>query len=216
MRWCRLHASTLAVVLGAVSLMLAVLAAAQADLLYDHGSRLAMGTVPEWMAGAGTVATFAAVWVAVQQLRIGRNERDSLEAERQALAATREAERQDHVMSQARLIAVGSSTGAVGDQQLYIANHSEAPIFDLRIDPDSPVDATVKVHPAFARHSHQLPMLAPTGTTPPFVFAQGAGQLRLAPTEYVSFAFTDARGARWRRVGSAQPEQILGDDTAQS
>ena len=28
-------------------------------------------------------------------------------------------------------------------------------------------------------------------------------------TEYVEFTFTDARGARWRRLGSAQPEQQL-------
>ena len=67
-QWFKKHTGWLAIGFGAVALVLAVVVAIQADLLYDGGSRLVLGTVPEWLSGIGAFATFAVVWVAVQQL----------------------------------------------------------------------------------------------------------------------------------------------------
>jgi hypothetical protein len=221
--WCKRHATALAIVFAALALVLFVVVLAQAEMLYTKGWRLALGTVPEWMAGFGTVFTAIAALAAFGTLSVATKERQSLEAERQALAAQREDERRDHVMSQARLIVVeqipGSNPGQPLKPFITIRNHSSMPIFNLHIDYASRRDSRVTVEepiagtgdpPVVFGHPMDRPVLRPNETTHLFAEAlriMGTIPMDTPNTEYVGFTFTDARGARWRRLGSDQPEQ---------
>ncbi len=55
-----------------------------------------------------------------------------------------------------------------------------------------------------------VPVLAPAEVTTALTVI--GGDQSTARTELVTFTFTDARGSRWRRVGSGQPELVMGDD----
>ena len=116
------------------ALVLSAVVLAQAEMLYTEGWRLALGTVPEWMAGFGTVFTAIAALAAFGTLSVATKGRQSLETERQALAAQRETERRDHVMSQARLIIVEPAPEVPvlprsKPDDVVIRNHSSAPVF---------------------------------------------------------------------------------------
>jgi len=147
--WCKRQAGTLAVALGVSVVILAVVVGVQAAMLYARGWRIAWGTVPEGAAAFGSVAAFGALWVAAQEWRSGQRERRAVDQERRDLAAAREAERRDHVMSQARLIIVepvalapqpfGSEARPI-DRYMIIRNHSSEPVFNLHIDHRSPKD----------------------------------------------------------------------------
>jgi hypothetical protein len=242
--WRRNRATTLAVAFAALALVLFVVVLAQAEMLYTDGWRLALGTVPEWMAGFGTLftalaalAAFGTLSVATHEWEGSENERQLLEKERQAadkerraLAATREAERRDHVMSQARLIIVEPAQPAwvvlprSKPDDVVIRNHSSAPIFNIHIDDSyvleskggkcaatemyiwsgNPNDALVYSMPL------DIPVLAPGEAT---ARLSVGGQPVSERTEWVGFSFTDAQGARWRRVGSQQPVQELESDS---
>lgn len=212
--WSKRHAGILAIGFGVTTLGLAVVVAFQAAMLHTRGWRVPLGTMPEWLSGVGALATFGAVWVAVQQLRIGQKERKSLETERQALAATREAERRDHEMSQARLIIAEIAPA----RDFVVKNHSAAPIFDLIIHAESPLDPRVRVFVRDANQnlfgSNRQPVLAPGESSAGLHLQNSPSNLpiRGPVTEHVGFTFTDARGARWRRHGSEQPVQLLKAD----
>lgn len=211
-QWFKEHTGWLAIGFGAVALLLAVVVAIQVELLYDGGSRLVLGTVPEWLSGIGAFATFAVVWIAVQQLATAQKERMSVERERKALAETREAEREDRDMSQARLIIVASPSGLP-----VIANHSSAPIFNLEVEGISPVDPGVTLANASDHHAGiGARVLKPGETTDAIrvMFYGDSNKTRdqtIAQFNYVSFTFTDARGSRWRRTGSEQPIKLLNE-----
>jgi hypothetical protein len=219
---------------GAVALVLATIVGAQAEVLYDKGSRLAMGIVPEWMAGFGTMFTAVAAAAAFLSFRVAARERQSLEKERQAadherraLAAVREAERRDQIMAQARRIL---PVRVVHDPSLtlpqrrsrfewVIQNRSDEAISDLHIDLVSPKDRLVTVEEYVPperdpdgvvtyKHPADIPVLLPGDATPPLrVVISGYGSA--SHVEYICFTFTDVRGNRWRRLGNEQPAQIL-------
>jgi hypothetical protein len=214
-RWCNRHAGWLAVGFGVLSVALATLVVAQAITLHAQGWRMAMGTFPEWMSGFGTLFTAIAAYAAFLALRIATNdwegserERGSLDKERQALAKARDAERRDHDISQARLIIVDYSVG-----QLVVVNHSNAPIFNLAVQGVSPKDPAAGLYSADGHLAPREKVVLPPGQKSEPInihFGPGARQESLRDhTQHVDFTFTDARGARWRRIGSQQPVQLL-------
>lgn len=224
--WCRRHAGLLALGFGITTAALIVVVVLQAAMLHTRGWWIALGTVPEWLSGVGALATFAAVWVAVKQLSIGQAERTSLENERTALANTREAERRDHEMSQARLIIIEPVRTATESLpawrkygELLVHNHSAAPVFDLLLEFVSPIDEHTTVeeltsddtgNPCY-RPAQNRPVLPPDQATAPFFVTTSGNKLNPDRAKYVAFRFTDARGLRWRRIGGEQPVQLLND-----
>jgi hypothetical protein len=228
----RNRATALAVAFAALALVLFVVVLAQAEMLYTEGWRLALGTVPEWMAGFGTVFTAIAALAAFGTLSVATKERQSLETERHALAAQRDAERRDHVMSQARLIIVEPAPVAYYEEppgsnpyDVVIRNHSSAPVFNLHIGDNyvlkskGKMASTQEFRPDFRdirpddpySIPRNVPVLAPGDAT---ALLTVRGQPMRERTEWVGFSFTDAQGARWRRVGSQQPVQELESDTS--
>ncbi|PJE01325.1 MAG: hypothetical protein CK428_31435 [Mycobacterium sp.] len=222
--------------LSTLSLVLGVVAVAQAIELYAQGWRMALGTFPDWMAGFGTIFTATAAVAAYRTFKVAahewegaekerkalESERQKADNERQALAATREAERQDHAMSQARLIIAQPKPPNIGElisgalvelparqRDVQIHNHSNEPVFNLQVEEESACAEDVRVWqslnpPAMPEH---VPVLQGGQSTKGFVVVGNHG---VTPnTELIEFAFTDARGARWRRLGSKQPVQIL-------
>lgn len=235
-QWWNRNAAWLAAVFVIVGVVLGMLAIAQAIDLHARGWRWDLGTVPAWVGGIGSFAAFGALWVAAQQWRLGQADRRLADEERRALAETRDAERQDHLISQARLIVVESVrresqrhnriTGELAVREhAVIRNHSSEPVFNLHVEhestkgknhftqeyqPERDTDDDNHFHPYLGIPFRDTPVLGPGqatadinivnmhDTTGPF-------------NELVVFTFTDARGARWRRIGSRQPVRILGE-----
>ncbi|WP_454561371.1 hypothetical protein [Mycobacterium haemophilum] len=222
--------------------MLSALAVAQAIELHAQGWRMAMGTLPEWMSGFGTLFTAIAAVAAFRALRIAtrdwegaEKERQALEAERRKadkerreLAAIREAERQDHLVSQARSVIVEPFVLMDDDgkpnpnRHIVIRNHSNSAILNLHVDPRSPKNSIVTmeqfisgsgINRQYRTKVADLPVLGPGEATPVIYPCGGGIPWDESATEYVGFSFTDVRGARWYRLGSEQPVQILGADS---
>jgi hypothetical protein len=205
----------------AATVVLIVVVCFQAAMLHSKGWRTPLGTLPEWITAFGVVAAFLTLWVAARGFQSAEKERQSLEEERQALAATREAERRDHVISQARLIIVehaphvplawgGQDPPAPGRRDVLIRNHSDAPIFNLHIEGHPTGNDDVLLSQNFATGRSRpadMAVLAADQATE-LLIVEGS-DADTPSTEYVEFTFTDARGARWRRLGSQQPIQEL-------
>jgi hypothetical protein len=231
--WCKRHAGWLAIIFAVLAVVLLGVVCFQAWMLHSRGWRIALGTVPEWGSAAFTGIAAIGVVAAFGSLRIVRREWES-----------EQGERRDQLANQARLIVVEEvppaemvppaneaprrPDGKPEYRYVVIRNHSQEPVFNVRIPDGSHLETKKKMpwitsvaevraqHEAgsfssptlhvFHRHTPDLvPVLAP---------GQATFQLHLAtvprdeqPTEYVFFTFTDARGARWSRLGSAQPEQ---------
>jgi hypothetical protein len=205
-----------------------VVAATQRIELDDRHLHIEWGNAAEWLAGVGSTAAFGALLYAAREWRSGQAERRSVEAERQKadkerrdLAAARDAERRDHEISQARLAIVEHaefvSRGWGGDDQPHpahrdaiIRNYSDAPVFHLHIEEHLTSNDDVRVWESFAAHRGRpadWPVLAANGATGVLMIS---GNQEDAPsTEFVEFTFTDGRGARWRRIGSSQPVQLI-------
>jgi hypothetical protein len=206
--WCNRHAGWLATGFCLLTVVLGVLAVAQAIELHAQGWRIAMGTIPEWMAGFGTIFTAIAAVAAYLAFRVTA------------------AERRDHEMSQARLIIIEPVKIQYFDLpawrkygELEVHNHSTAPVFDLLLEFVSPKDAHTTIeelttddngNPTY-RLAQNRPVLLPHQSTPPFFVTQSGNQLNPDRWKYVAFRFTDARGLRWRRTGGEQPVQLFDD-----
>lgn len=233
--WWKRHSGWLAIVFAALALVLLVVVGCQAEMLYARGWRLSLGSVPEWLAGFGTGFTAIAALAAYRTLKIAAGQWDD-----------EQAQRREQVMRQAQLIVVEAvpraemvppanqvpvrPDGKPAYRYVVIHNHSQEPVFNVRIPDGSHLETKEKMpwitsvaevraqqedgsfsspRPTIVhRHTPDLvPVLAP---------GQATFQLHLEtvprdeqPTEYVFFTFTDARGARWRRLGSEQPVQII-------
>jgi hypothetical protein len=112
---------------------------------------------------------------------------------------------------------------------VLMRNHSQEPVFNIRIAQQSPKQptppTTVTVSEVASQEEASGSFRSPTPTivhraTPSLIPVLGPGQTTFQlnvsgvprteeVTEYVSFTFTDNRGAQWRRLGNGQPEQIL-------
>lgn len=228
--WWKRHSGVLAVVFATTTALLVVVVGYQALMLHDRGWRWDLGTVPAWLSGIGAFATFGALWVATQQWKLGQADRRLADEERRALAAAREGENHDQHIRQARLVIVEQFDLLLGvgrpnpNRHVVIRNHSNDPVFNLHIDPTSPKNRYILMeeltsapdssgiladHDRHYRHSApDIPVLSPGLAT--YVIYPSGGIPRDEPaTEYVGFSYTDVRGARWHRLGSEQPVQIL-------
>jgi hypothetical protein len=205
--WWKRNAGWLAIVFAAVALVLLVAVGFQAAMLYSKGWRIPLGTVPESVSAVGTAVAAIGVLAAFGSLRIVRREWESQQA------------------NQAGLIIVElvpappppfGSEALPRDRYVVIRNHSNEPVFNLRIDRvlPKPMDRfgiqfeeripTADGSTRFTIPPALVPVLAP-GKATADIRVQGL-PMGETVTEYTSFTFTDARGAKWRRLGSGQPE----------
>jgi hypothetical protein len=219
----RTHAHVVTYVCSAAATVLAI-----AALVHTPTFRFELGNVAEWLAAIGSFAAFGALLFAAREWRSGQEERRSLETERQKvdqerrdLAAARDAERRDHEMSQSRLVIVehppfesrswgGDDPPHPSQRDAIIRNYSAAPVFHLHIEEHLTDNDDVRVWENFAQHRGRpadwtvLAAGEPTG-----VLTVVGNRGDTPSTEFVEFTFTDSRGARWRRVGTSQPVQLL-------
>lgn len=220
---------TLALTLVAIVFVLGGGFTIQASMLHTHW-RVELGTLPDWLAGCGTIAAFITLVFVARQWKASETDRQTLETERQeadserrSLAAAREAERHDFEASQARLIIVehephvnrqwsGSDPPLPAHRRALIRNRSDMPVFHLHIE-ESPAEfgGEVYVFENLAEGRSRppdRPVFSPDESTGNLLVAGNSGDT--ASTEYVVFTFTDARGTRWRRMGSGQPVRLVG------
>lgn len=217
----------LAITLGAMVLVLSGGFGIQASMLHTNW-RIDLGTLPDWLAGLGTIAAFITLIFVARQWKASETDRQALETERRAvdterraLAAAREAERHDFEASQARLIIVeqephvdhswgGSNPPPPSRRNARIVNRSSAPVFHLRIEQEPrefAAEVTVLEILRQGRGAPDGPVFSPGESTERLLVAGNSGDT--PSTEYVAFIFTDARGVQWRRVGSGQPVRLL-------
>ncbi|HSS25900.1 MAG TPA: hypothetical protein VLL82_16225 [Mycobacterium sp.] len=210
--WCKHHPGLLANLFAVLAVVLLGVVCIQAWMLHSRGWRIALGTVPEWGSAAFTGIAALGVLAAFDNLRIVRRQWES------------------QLANQATLIIVEpvpappppfGSEAKPRDRYVVIQNHSTEPVFNLRIDRRSPkprdkfgthFEERVPTTDGSIRHTappNLVPVLSPRGATAE-IRAQSLPMTE-TPTEYVSFTFTDARGAGWRRLGSEQPVPIKRD-----
>jgi hypothetical protein len=230
--WYERHAGWLAILFASLAFILLAVVSVQAVMLHSRGWRLVMGSLPEWVSAGGTVIAAFGVLAAFGSLRIVRREWES-----------QQAERRDELANQARLIVVEDvpraemvppanqarprPDGKPEYRYVVIRNHSQEPVFNVRIPDGSSVE-TKKTLPwvtsvaEVRAQKEDGSFFSPTPTVvhqhpPELVPVLAPGQatfqldLQTVPrdeqvTEHVYFTFTDARGARWQRLGSEQPK----------
>lgn len=90
-QWCRRHVAVFAVVFAAVALVLVGVVVVQAAMLHARGWRVAWGTMPDWFAGVGGLATIAALIVAWLVYRNDVKTRADDERQRAAIERRRQA-----------------------------------------------------------------------------------------------------------------------------
>jgi hypothetical protein len=151
--------------------------------------------VVDWVSAlgevAGAVGTVAAVvvalWVSNRSMRQQR------------------AEQADREAGQARLITVDFYR-ADGRWWVRTTNHSAAPVFDVQIDEVRHTVGTSEIE-SVPGHPAELAKLA-AGQDNDRAVAVGDG-VNPSTGDVVVLRFLDARGLRWRREGTAQPQRVL-------
>jgi hypothetical protein len=216
-------------VFAALAVVLVVVVCFQADRLYGQGWDTPLGTLPEWLAALGSLSTLGVLALAVGEWRRGRRERrDQLANQARGIIV--------EAVPVAEQVAPANTADPRPDMQpeyryVLIRNHSTAPVFNVHILSESPrrtkshqvINVAEVVPPEKSRGSMRMAdgsafpgvfYRQPPDLIPELAPGQATFQLHLEevprgeqPTEYVSFSFTDARGARWRRLGSQQPIQ---------
>jgi hypothetical protein len=232
--WCKRNAGTLAIVLAVLALVLLVVVCFQAVMLHSKGWRMALGTVPEWGSAAFTGVAAIGVLAAFGSLQIVRREWESEQDERRDQLANQARLIVVEDVPPAELVPPANEAPPWPDMKpeyryVRIRNHSKEPVFNLRIPHESPKQTTPHapmtvsevVPPEKARGSVRArqPHIfhrVPPDLIPVLAPGQATFQLHLPTvprgeqvTEYVGFTFTDAKGARWQRIGSQQPQQQL-------
>jgi hypothetical protein len=238
--WCKHHAGLLANLFAVLAVVLLGVVCVQAWMLHSRGWRIALGTVPEWASAAFTGIAAIGVLAAFGNLRIVRREWESEQAERRDQLANQARRIIVEAVPVAEMVPPANQAPPRPDLQpeyryVVIRNHSEEPVFNVRIPHESPkrtppspvtnvmevmsaVDARGSVRRAdgspiegvFRLGSPRLvPVLAPGQATPQLDLPTVPRDEQ--PTEYVFFTFTDARGAEWQRLGSEQPVPIKRD-----
>ena len=192
--WWKRHAGWLAVVFAVVALVLGVVVIAQALMLYWRGWRFALGTIPEWLAGAGSIAVFATLWVTVSEWRHARRER------------------RDQLANQARGIIVepwvppsSMPRQEPNGRYVVIRNHSTQPVLNLRAEHLTLRDKFTnfrQVDPTTGDHTlppSLVPVLAPGEATNPFLARERP--VGATVTEYLFFQLYRCAG---RGLGTAR------------
>lgn len=178
--WLERHLGNVLIVV-AVSALIVVIGI-QSAMLHAQGWRLELGSLADWVQAVGTLAAFGALLYAAREWRASQ------------------AERRDARADQARLIVMGpadsselDSSGVPTDApHVVVRNHSASPVFELVVRRVAVQSIATVTHPVVRPGTHTSPVSVQAWTD--------MGGL--------TFTFTDARGCRWRRTGSGQPEQI--------
>lgn len=155
------------------------------------------GTVPDWLAGVGTVG---ALVVALVLLSHDRRARREVEEERRRAQASR-------VVCWLEAVEVLTP---VGDRrvELVLHNGSEEPVFDCRVHVDLDAAATSTFRDGGRRLTLAEPMLPPGQTRRPLslpVFD--------LPHASAGMAFTDTSNRRWGRGHNGRLSQLVDDST---
>lgn len=176
----------------------AVIAIQRVELDKKH-LHIEFGNLAEWLAGAGSLAAFGALFYASRQWRQAQ------------------IERRDQQADQARLIVAEPV-----DPSLYtpppvykwpvtVSNRSPSPIFNVSV-----VDAdedTMLMHmggsPFQLSRPVGQPVLQPGEKTRSVTVLGVEPTEQMPSTEYLIFTYTDAHGRRWRRTGSGQSVRLL-------
>lgn len=233
--WWKRNASWLSVVFAILALALLVVVCVEAAMLHSHGWRIALGTMPEWVSAAFTGIAAIGVLAAFDNLRIVRREWESQQADRRDELAKQARLIGVEAVPRAEMVPPANEVPVRPDgkpeyRYVVIRNHSQEPVFNVRI-PDGSHAETKTAMPwiisiaevraqqedgsffspqptIVSRHPPELvPVLAPGQAT--FQLHPETVPRDEQPTEYVFFTFTDARGARWQRHGSQQPERLF-------
>jgi hypothetical protein len=102
-KWCKRHLGAVSLLLAVIVLLLSAVVVIQAVLLHADGWRVAWGTMPDWLAAVGGVATVGALFVAWRVYLHAKETRD----EDETLRDDAERKRQDaERRQQAELITV--------------------------------------------------------------------------------------------------------------
>ncbi|MCV7402689.1 hypothetical protein H7K24_21355 [Mycobacterium fragae] len=226
-RWKR-NVGWLAIVFAAVALALLVIVCLQAAMLHSKGWRILMGSLPEYLAAFGSLSTLGVLALAVDEWRRDQRERRDQLANQARLIIVESVPRAEMVppANQAPV----RPDGKPEYRYVVIRNRSQEPIFNVRIPDGSHLETKEKMPwitsvAEVRAQSEDGSFYSPTPTIvhrhvpdliPVLAPGQATFQLHLAtvprdqqPTEYVFFTFTDARGTKWQRMGSRQPERLL-------
>lgn len=164
------------------------------------------GSVPDWIAGIGSLLAFAAFSIAfIWEVRKRRHD-DQLRLVADHQAAE---DRRDEKARQARLI-FGEHAGSFPTQaRVKVHNASGAPIFNLDVNILlGPTEASVKPVQTTRRRP------GPTGLAPHDEVEIWLDLVAPIPADEnrrfigIQMDFTDAHGSRWRRIDDEQPHLI--------
>lgn len=202
--WWKRRASWLAISFAALALVLVAVICVQAAMLHSRGWRMSLGTLPEYLAAVGSLATFGVLWFTAAEFRRGQRERRDREAGQAQLIVVEHVPYEDHTWG-------GSNPPAPGRRDVVIRNRSKEPVFGLHIE-EYASGSDVRVFQRSARAGvrvapSDLAVLAAGEATVPLGVLGGDEQI--SSTEHVEFSFTDPRQRRWRRRGNGQPERVL-------
>jgi hypothetical protein len=204
-QWDR-YTSDLACFFAALALIFGLVAGVQRVQLHDRHLWVDWGTVPEWIAGIGSLIAFGALLVAVWEWRSGQVERRDREADQARLIIV------EPVKPAAD--GVGSLVWYQNDEPapyLVVCNHSTTPVFNLQVASlDENGEGTLvwlsrKVGGKM-RYPRLVPVLRPNDATEELMVASGS--MGLTGIEAITFTFTDAAGRDWSRTGTQQPTRL--------
>lgn len=208
--WWQRHAPKLAVALTITCIALLAIVIVQAEMLYLQGWRLNNGSVPDWIAGIGSLAAFGALYFAASEWRSAHRAKRDSEA------------------NQARLVSVERLESA--EPFTYaIRNRSHSSVFDLYFHDGETASRMNELHPRTHTGGKQAysgigrtgwDVLAPDQATGPIsttiVLVAGTQEPLSLPiaqippsVDAVVFSFTDAEGRRWKRTGIDKLERIF-------
>lgn len=197
-------------VLGGLAVVLSAAVTVQAVMLHAKGWRLQFGTLPDWVAGVGTLgafmAAFGALTIAVREWRAGQEGRRDQEAEQARLIIA-------EPVDTPRSVSPNRS-------DVVVRNHSAAPVFNVGVESIYITAERYKHAKIFADHGVELersgavsessrPVLKSGQATSPISIDHGDKVPGIPHVEFVTFTFTDAHGRWWRRMGTKQPERLL-------
>jgi hypothetical protein len=165
------------------------------------------GTLPDWLAGAGTVGALAVALVLLSQDLRARREVEEDRRRAQASRVVCWLESADSVETWTPSGGGTSTTRVVGTHlEVVLHNGSDEPVFDCRVHVDlDPTVAASSAPDGSWRHTVTERMLPPGQTRLP-LWEQPGEDLPYASAWMV---FTDASNRRWQRGHSGRLSQMV-------
>lgn len=126
-KWWKRNAGWLAIVFAAMALVLFAVVGFQAWMLHSKGWRMAVGSLPEYLAALASLAIFGVLWLTASQWRRGQRERCDRESGQARLIIVEHVPRADGSFG-------GGDPPPLGRRDVVIHNRSSEPVFELRIE----------------------------------------------------------------------------------